>query len=58
MSKMSDMGTTEVDGIGRLGAEPDAVLDMLDMARDPSKRMDPTATNDSTRYSAPWWSPR
>jgi len=54
MSKMSDIGTTEVDGIGRLGAEPDAVLDMLDMARDPLKRMDPTATNDSTRYSAPW----
>jgi len=55
MSKMSDIGTTEVDGIGRLGAEPDAVLDM---ARDPLKRMDPTARNDSARYSAPWWSPR
>jgi len=55
MSKMSDIGTTEVDGIGRLGAEPIAVLDM---AKDPLKRMDPTATNDSTKCSAPWWSPR
>ena len=50
MSKMSDIGTTEVDGMGRLGVEPDAVLDM---ARDPLKRMDPTATNDLTSCGAP-----
>ena len=50
MSKMSDIGMTEVDGIGRLSVEPDAVLDI---ARDPLKRMDPTATNDSTSCGAP-----
>ena len=50
MSKMSDIGMTEVDGIGRLSVDPDAVLDM---ARDPLKRMDPTATNDSTSCGVP-----
>ena len=50
MSKMSDIGTIEVDGIGRLGVMPDAVLDM---ARDPLNRMDPTATNDLAKYCAP-----
>ena len=47
---MSDIGTIEVDGIGRLGVMPDAVLDM---ARDPLNRMDPTAMTDLARCRAP-----
>jgi len=47
---MSDIGMIEVDGIGRRGVVPDAVLDM---ARDPLNRMDPTATNDLAKYRAP-----
>ena len=50
MSKMSDIGTIEVDGIVRRGVMTDAVLDM---ARDPLNRMDPTATNDLAKYRAP-----
>jgi len=44
------MGTIEVDGIGRLGVVPEAVLDM---ARDPLNSMDPTTTNDLARCCAP-----